>query len=139
MAEAPNDILGIGQIKGIIKWVILAIMLIIVVVAFIAIRKKILAKKLQAQIDAEKTVTINGTTLNIPIGTIAANINDAFYNHWGGEDEERAISELMNCPKALIPQLSEAYFNISGGKSLKGDFIKYLSTDEFNQVRNILG
>lgn len=131
-----SDVLGIGEIKGIIKWVILAAILVIAIIAFFKIKKMINDKKIQQQIDASKSVTIGGVPVSVPIGTIAANINDAF-SGWS-EDEERAISELLNCPKPLIPALSDAYFKISGGNSLKGDFIKYLSTDEYNQVRNLL-
>ena len=139
MATSSNtDLLGLGKIQGIIKWLIVAGVIVVLIIIAIKVRNYFKDKSLEKQINATVTTTTNGVPVSVPIGTIAANIKDAFYNYWGGEDEERAISELLNCPKALIPKLSEAYFSITEGKSLKGDFIKYLDTDEFNKVRTHL-
>jgi len=136
--EKPVDILGTGNIKDIVKWVLIA--LAVAVVGFFVWKfiKKQKSKELQKALDSTTTTNQGGKNVSVNLGSIAGAINDAFHHYYGGmaEDEERAIMELLNCPKQLIPQLSEVYYKISDGRGLKQDFIAYLDADEYARVRS---
>lgn len=80
----------------------------------------------------------NGTSKYkyINLDTLAAEIYDAFYNaglfgFWKNQD--RAIKAINNVPISLIPRLS-ALYNVKFGKTLKDDFIKFLSTSDYAKV-----
>lgn len=84
------------------------------------------------------TDPISGQTaqITVDLSTSATKIYDAFYNNdpfgWT-EDETAAINELKKIPKPFIPRLSKTYFDLFK-KDLKGDFIKFLDTDEFDKI-----
>lgn len=82
--------------------------------------------------------TGSGQAITVDLGSIAGQINEAFYNDdWFGasEDEEGAINALVSCPASLIKDLIPVYKAVSDGKDLKSDFIKYLSPEEYNRVK----
>lgn len=104
------------------------------------IKKKI--KEQEASI--VPTVIIDTTTgqqvaININISALANQIYDALYNNdWFGttEDEAAALAAVKQVPKGLIQALKEQYAK-DYSKDLQADLIKYLSTDEFQQISNL--
>ena len=73
----------------------------------------------------------------IDLGTVAAEIYDAFYNaDWFGwtEDEERAMLAIVNVPKSQISKLEDIYYKLYK-KVLRNDFIKYLSPDQWLAIK----
>lgn len=102
-----------------------------VVLTIIAIR---LGWKLYNRIGNRPNVPNDGNLLDI--GGIAGEIYDAFYRNdmfgWS-EDEARAIEALRKVPDANIDKLANIY-NELYKKSLKEDFIKYLSEEEYKLV-----
>lgn len=82
------------------------------------------------------TPTGQTVTVTVNLAQVSQEIYDAFYNNdWFGstEDEEAAIAAVKRVPKQLIPQLTQTYAQLFN-KDLRSDFVKYLSTDEFQQV-----
>ena len=82
------------------------------------------------------TPTGQTVTVTVNLAQVSQEINDAFYNNdWFGstEDEEAAIAAVKRVPKQLIPQLTQTYAQLFN-KDLRSEFVKYLSTDEFEQV-----
>jgi len=82
------------------------------------------------------TPTGQTVTVTVNLAQVSQEIYDAFYNNdWFGstEDEEAAIAAVKRVPKQLIPQLTQTYAQLFN-KDLRSDFVKYLSTDEFEQV-----
>ena len=75
-------------------------------------------------------------TVTVNLAQVSQEINDAFFNNdWFGstEDEEAAIAAIKKVPKQLIPALTQTYLQLFN-RDLRADFVKYLSTDEFQQV-----
>jgi len=89
--------------------------------------------QLYAQAQQGYTVTTpSGQQVNVTInlGQVAQEIYDAFYNNdWFGstEDEEAAIAAVKRVP----PQQTYAQLF---SKDLRSDFVKFLDSDEFQQV-----
>jgi len=84
----------------------------------------------------QSTVTAGGESYDL--GGSAGEIYDAFYNNdiFGAtEDEERAISILTAIPDEYITDLSNIYYKLYG-KILKADFIKYLSPEQYERVKD---
>ena len=82
------------------------------------------------------TPTGQTVTVTVNLAQVSQEINDAFYNNdWFGstEDEAAAIAAVKRVPKQLIPQLTQTYAQLFS-KDLRSEFVKYLSTDEFQQV-----
>jgi hypothetical protein len=80
--------------------------------------------------------TINGVPVSVNLGTKAVAIYGAFHkNDWFdlSEDEEKAMTELLNVPKNVIPELSAIYFQLYD-KNLKSEFESYLGTDDWNKI-----
>jgi hypothetical protein len=102
-------------------------------------------KKIQEQeASIVPTVIVDTTTgqqvaININISALANQIYDALYNNdWFGttEDEAAALAAVKQVPKGLIQALKEQYAK-DYSKDLQADLIKYLSTDEFQQISNL--
>lgn len=82
------------------------------------------------------TPTGQTVTVTVNLAQVSQEIYDAFFNNdWFGstEDEAAAIAAVKRVPKQLIPQLTQTYAQLFN-KDLRSDFVKYLSTDEFEQV-----
>lgn len=82
------------------------------------------------------TPTGQTVTVTVNLAQVSQEIYDAFFNNdWFGstEDEAAAIAAVKRVPKQLIPQLTQTYAQLFN-KDLRNDFVKYLSTDEFEQV-----
>jgi len=82
------------------------------------------------------TPTGQTVTVTVNLAQVSQEIYDAFYNNdWFGstEDEDAAIAAVKRVPKQLIPQLTQTYAQLFN-KDLRSEFVKYLSTDEFQQV-----
>lgn len=113
------------------------------VVVFIAVKEGYAGVKEWRRKSVLNNSTMTGTTgtgnaITVDLGSIAAQINEAFYNNdWFGasEDEEGAINALVSCPASLIKDLIPVYKAVSDGKDLKSDFIKFLSPEEYNRVK----
>jgi hypothetical protein len=121
----------------------------IIIIFVAAIVLWVIYKKISAFIKLRKdqfllnnstsTTTVNGVPISINLGTIATQINDAFYNNdWFGwtEDEDLAVSTISNVPKQLIPDLTDIYFNLYK-RNLNSDFVKFLSADSYKKVQNL--
>jgi hypothetical protein len=65
---------------------------------------------------------------------IANEINDAFHNYYGGEDEARAIRAFQRTPVLAIPLLEKTYLELSGN-NLRDDLQKYLSETDYFKVK----
>lgn len=122
---------GLPLYGKIIFWVIIAI---IVYIIYRKLMVYLQTLKVQQLSNSTVNYTQNGTTTTIDLGAKALTIYDAFYNYYGGmfEDEEKAIQTLQSVPNALVPKLSQIYFDLYA-KNLKEDFTKYT---DFNEVSN---
>lgn len=93
----------------------------------------------KALLDTNVTATnASGQSVNIDLGSTAAEIDDAFFNNdWFGasEDEERAIIALLAVPDEYISALSDIYYKLYK-RILKADFVSYLSDEEYMQVKD---
>lgn len=119
------------SLSPVIQIVIVIILAIIIGAILLQLYK--VWKKYKNQILLENstaTTTVAGTPITVNLGTVAQEINSAFHDYYGGlfEDEESAIISISKVPKALIPQLSELYFNVYG-YNLKEEFLKYAKED----------
>jgi len=86
---------------------------------------------------ANDSTTISGNSITINIKEIARN---AYHAIWGGwfEDEEAFIKACLQCPREYITELATEYAKIdSKGKNIYNDAVKYLSTNQYNQVRHL--
>jgi len=95
-------------------------------------------KKIYSQIKLKHEKNILDTSVaTYDIGAIAAEIYDSFYNNdfFGiTEDEQRAIDALLPVPNEYVPKVSDTYFKLYN-KILKADFVKYLSSDQWNIIK----
>lgn len=113
------------------------------VVVFVAVKEGYDGIKEWRRASVLNNSTMTGTTgtgqaITVDLGSIAAQINEAFYNNdWFGasEDEEGAINALVSCPASLIKDLIPVYKAVSDGKDLKSDFVKFLSPEDYNRVK----
>lgn len=104
------------------------------------------AKKATADIQAGSIVVPSGTytqemngpfipkTTTINLNIIANSIKEAIYgNDWFGmsEDEDEMIKQIKKVPRAMIPQLADAYAKVSPkGRSLQEEYLKFIEMDE---------
>jgi hypothetical protein len=95
-------------------------------------------KKIYSQIKLKHEKNILDTSVaTYDIGAIAAEIYDSFYNNdWLGitEDEQRAVNAILPLPNEYVNKLSDTYFKLYN-KILKADFVKYLSSEQWNVVK----
>jgi hypothetical protein len=115
---------------------ILAFIIVVVLVTKYILNSIKKAKQQKIIENSQVTTTVNGQAVSVDLGTRASAIHAAFHdNDWFGmsENEEQAMTELMNVPKNLVPKLSEVYYNLYG-KNLKSEFQSYLSVEQWNKI-----
>jgi hypothetical protein len=98
------------------------------------------SERQQYNVNCIKGTPPNQTRYTINLVTIASLIYDAFYNSdiFGfTEDEAKAIAELKKVPKTKIALLASLY-NANTGKDLRKDFIRFLDSDQYAKVSNLL-
>lgn len=81
-----------------------------------------------------------GTNSPVNLAQISAEIYDSFCNNdWLGwtEDEERAISALLQVPKPYIKDLANYYSQLYK-RNLYNDFVAYLTSSDYERVRSLL-
>lgn len=119
-----------NDLPSIAKGIIIIVLLIFLYV----IAKNIYAwyKKRQAE-----SLLANSTIAGINLGSVAQRIYAAFHEYYYGaaEDEETAIIALLDVPKALVPQLSDIYFQLYS-KNLQNEYTQYLSASDYARVQN---
>lgn len=74
-----------------------------------------------------------GKRLTFNLDTVAGVIYDSFHGNPITEDEERAIQAIGPVPVDLIITLASVYKELYE-KELKQDFVKYLSSKQWNRV-----
>jgi hypothetical protein len=118
------------------QWIIGIITLVLLAIAVYYIYKKVEAKRVNNIIDGTtQTANVNGAPVQVNIGTRASEIYDALHSSWYSEDEVKAVNAVLQVPKALIPNLSQVYFTISG-KNLKTDLQYYLSNEQWLSIQS---
>jgi len=96
-------------------------------------RQAYLGWKAKQEIIEHEEFVVEGANLQ----QIATEINDAFYGYFYGEDEKAAMDSLKSAPPGTIQQVAVLYNGING-QNLYTDFRKYLSNDQYNQIKHLL-
>lgn len=117
------------------KLIIIVIIIIAIILIVNYIKKQIKKKKANELI--EKNYAQTGTGQVVNIGAAASSIWGAFHDDWWQEDEELAMSTLLNVPRELVPKLKDTYFEIEG-KTLTEEFRYYLSASQYAIIKNHL-
>lgn len=122
-----------------VKIILVLVGLVLVWMLVHFIQKKIQTSQQQDVLNNSVQVGISQTSgqpLQVDLGTSASNIYAAFYkNDFLGftEDRPRAMTELMNVPKSLIPDLSGIYYQLYN-KNIKTDFQTYLNSADWAKI-----
>jgi hypothetical protein len=117
--------------KIIIRVVLIIVTLIVIWLIYRKVAAKIKAKKIHdlMQTSYVQTSTSHGLPLTLNLGQVAAQIHDAIWGQfWGDEDEPAAVRAIAGVPKAAIADLNDIYFKIDG-HDLRQDFAKYVLDD----------
>jgi ribosome-associated translation inhibitor RaiA len=99
---------------------------------FNKIKQKI-ALQQQLNLYAQAQQGYNVTTPTGQTVTVTVNLAQVSQEINATEDKEAAIAAIKKVPKQLIPALTQTYLQLFN-RDLRADFVKYLSTDEFEQV-----
>jgi len=118
------------------KFILIIILILVVLIVSYQAYKYFEKRRSEKLInDNTETVSANGQTVAINIGTKASEINDALHGSWYSEDEVKAINAVLSVPKPLIPNLSCTYFALTN-INLKADLQNYLSADQWLQIQS---
>lgn len=120
-------------------WVKIAIVVAIILVIFFVYKKISNAIEVaRAKREFDKYSITGGSgasSYSLNPATVAQEIYSAFHEYWGMEDEERAMTAILNVPKAFVKSVSDAYYSLYK-LQLSSEFIKYLSPEEYVKVRS---
>lgn len=124
-----------GSYANIVKWVLVLLAVGLIFFVVWLIYKKIEAAKIQSTIEGTiANANVNGTPVQVNIGTKAVEIYDALHGSYFSEDEVKAVNAVLSVPDPLIPQLSQTYYVISGNINLKQDLQKYLDSEQWLSI-----
>lgn len=124
-----------GKYAALAKFILALLGLGLIVFLVWYVYKKLEAAKIQSTIEGTTaTANVNGTPVQVNIGTKAVEIYDALHGSAFYEDEVKAVNAVLSVPKPLIPQLSQTYYVISGNINLKTDLQEYLDNNQWLSI-----
>jgi len=111
---------------------------VVFLLAFKKIKAFVLAEIALYRVKTANDTTVKAVTLNVK--EIARVAHAAI---WGGgfkitEDEEAFVKAILQCPREYISDLAVEYAKIDGkNRNMFNDALKYLKTNQYNQIRHL--